>query len=51
MEVTTKIICMEDITMDFLMSVLAKIWDFVFAILDGAGVEGLENFKNPFIAE
>lgn len=30
------------------MEVLAQIWDFVFAILAGAGVQGLENFKNPF---
>ena len=36
--------------MDF-MAILAKIWDFVFAILDGAGVQGLENFKNPFVTE
>ncbi len=35
--------------MDFIIDVLAKIWDFVFAILEGAGVQGLENFENPFL--
>lgn len=34
--------------MEFIMNALAEIWDFVFAILEGAQVPGLENFKNPF---
>ncbi len=37
--------------MDIFMGILAKIWDFVFAILEGAQVPGLENFKNPFVTE
>lgn len=31
-----------------IMAILSKIWEFVFAILKGAGVQGLENFVNPF---
>ena len=36
--------------MDIIMGILSKIWDFVFAILKGAQVPGLENFVNPFEA-
>lgn len=31
-----------------IVEILGQIWDFVFAILAGAGVQGLENFVNPF---
>ena len=31
-----------------IVEILAQIWDFVFAILAGAGVEGLDKFVNPF---